>query len=161
MSSLFLIAAQYQSAAAALADLDLDPQTVADTLESMQGDIEVKAQNIAYVARNLRAEAEACAAWAKQASDRAKALEARADGLLGNLSAVLTDLGIAKVSGPGVQISFRTSTAVEIEDEAQIPAEYLVTPPPKPSKTLLKAALTEGRNVPGARLEQRRNLQIK
>lgn len=37
--------------ASKLADLDLDEQTVADTLESLAGSVEVKATNVAAFAR--------------------------------------------------------------------------------------------------------------
>lgn len=37
MTALYLIAAEYRNAAEQLANLDLDPQTVADTLEGMSG----------------------------------------------------------------------------------------------------------------------------
>lgn len=42
MTALYEIAADYRADLAALADLDLDPQTVADTLEGMQGDLQAK-----------------------------------------------------------------------------------------------------------------------
>ena len=40
MTTLSLIAAEYRSQAEALADLDLPPEVVADTLESIGGDMQ-------------------------------------------------------------------------------------------------------------------------
>ena len=63
MTALYEIAAEYRDAATKLAELDLDAQTVADTLEGLSGDLETKAQNVAFFVRNL----EATAAAIKQA----------------------------------------------------------------------------------------------
>lgn len=61
-------------------------------------------------------------------------------------------------------VSYRSSSAVEILDVSQIPAEYMKTPKipdPAPDKTAIKDAIKEGKEIPGARIEERKNLQIK
>ena len=62
------------AAAQQLADLDLPPEAVADTLEGMSGDLELKAQNVAMFVRNLEATAaaikEAEARMSEQRQDR-------------------------------------------------------------------------------------------
>lgn len=164
MTALYLIAQEYRSAAAALADLDMPPEAVADTLEGMSGELEVKAQAVGHMVRGLEASALAMKAWAKESTDRAKAVEARADHLRRYLADNLQACGISKVEGPGIALSFRKSTAVVIDSADMIPAEFMAQPdppPPSPSKTLIGDALKAGRNVPGARLEHRTNLQIK
>jgi hypothetical protein len=164
MTALYVIAQEYQSAARALADLDLDPQTVADTLESMSGDLELKSQNVAMMVRSMESDAAAVAQWAQDALARAQAIEKRSEALRDYLKRNLEACGITKVEGPGVSISFRKSSSVVIDDEAQVPAEFFVTKPPPPpalSKTLIGNALKAGREVPGARIEHRTNLQIK
>ena len=164
MTTLFAIATQYQDAARKLADLDLDAQTIADTLEGMAGELETKAQSVAYVVRSLEADAAAVAQWAKDANARAKALELRAESLREFLAATLQSCGIQKVEGPGVVLSFRKSTAVVIDEPGLIPAEFMKQPeppPPAPSKSLIGDALKAGKTVPGAHLDTRMNLQIK
>ena len=44
MTALFELAAEYRAISDKLHDLDLDDQTIADTLESLNGDIQEKAQ---------------------------------------------------------------------------------------------------------------------
>jgi hypothetical protein len=164
MTSLMLIAQEYRDAAAVLADMDIDPQTAADTLESLGGELETKAQAVAYMARSLDAQAAAAKQWAKDATDRAKAMEARADSLRDYLSRNMQACGITKIEGPGVVLSFRKSTAVVIDEPGLIPATFMrqpETPPPSPDKALIGEALKAGREVPGAHLEQRQNLQVK
>lgn len=164
MTALYLLSAEYQAAARQLADLDLDAQTVADTLEAMSGELEVKAQNVALMARAMDAEAEAVKAWARQATERAKALEKRAEHLREYLAGCLTACGIQRVSGPGVEISFRKSSAVVIDEPGLIPAQYMrqpEPPPPSPDKKAIGDALKAGTAVPGAHIETRANLQIR
>jgi hypothetical protein len=164
MTALYVLAQDYRAAAAQLANLDLDDQTIADTLESLSGDLEIKAQNVAMMARLFDADAAAVKQWAKDAAERAKAIEARADRLRSYLASNLEAAGIEKVEGPGVSISFRKSSAVVIDGEDLIPAEFMrqkPAPAPEPDKAAIAAAIKAGQEVPGAHIEHRRSLQIK
>ena len=164
MTALYLIAAEYQQAARQLADLDLDAQTIADTLESIEGDLQSKAQGVASVIRSLYASADACKAWAKQANDRSKAIIARGDALRDYLASNMQACGITKIDGPGIALSFRTSHAVMIDEPEMIPAEYMrhaPPPAPEPDKEAIKAAIKLGEFVLGAHIETRMILQIK
>lgn len=61
-------------------------------------------------------------------------------------------------------LSYRKSDAVVIFDEKAIPSEYLKTPEPpspKPDKILIKSDIKSGKEIPGAIIETRFNLQIK
>jgi len=57
--NLYSLAAEYRQAAESIANLDLDDQTIADTLEGLSGELEVKATNVAMFAKNLEATATA------------------------------------------------------------------------------------------------------
>ena len=164
MTTLAMIAAQYRADADKLADLDLDEQTVADTLEAMAGDLEIKAQSVAYMVRAFEADAAAVSQWAKDAAARAKAIEARAEHLREYLAHCLDAAGIEKVEGPGIRIGWRKSSAVVIDDETQIPLSLMVCPPapaPRPDKASIASEIKAGRDVPGAHVEHRRSLQVK
>jgi hypothetical protein len=164
VSSLTLIAAEYRAAVAALADLDLDEQTLADTLESIGGDIELKAQSYGFLIRSLNAEADSCDEWAKQAKEQGAAKRTRAERVKQYLSEKLQECGIRRVEGPGITIGWRASHAIVIDEPGLIPAEYMRTPeppPPAPDKTEIKAAIKCGEVVPGAHMETRQSLQIR
>lgn len=164
LPALHMLTAEYRAAATQLADLDLPPEVVRDTLEGMTGDIEAKAQNVAHMARALDADAEAMKAWAKQATERAKAAERRAADLREYLAACLAGAGITAVKAPGISLSFRASTAVDVFQPELIPAQYMrqkPPPEPEPDKTAIAAALKAGQDVPGCRLERRQTLQIR
>jgi hypothetical protein len=165
MTALYILAAEYRDAAEKLADLDVDEQTMLDTLESISGDLEVKATNVAMFARNL----EATAASIKEAeagmAARRKAIEKRADGLRKYLLACMQSTGIKKIDSPHFCLSVRDNPpSVDVFDQEQIPAEFMrqpEPPPPAPDKTAIKDAIKSGREVPGARLTQGKRLDIK
>ena len=165
MTALYVIAQDYRAAAEALADLDLDAETVADTLDSLSGEFEQKAVAVSMFARNL----EATAAQIKEAESamaaRRKALENRADSLKRYLLGAMQTTGITKVECPYFRLSVRDNPpAVDVFDAAQVPAEFMVTPPPPPAapdKAAIKAAIKGGRDVPGCRLTQGQRLEIK
>lgn len=164
MSSLFALTTEYRDAAMKLAELDMDAQTIADTLEGLSGDLEIKAQNVAMMARSLDADASAVKQWSKDAAERSKALEARAEALRDYLTRCMEACGIEKISGPGVSIGFRKSSTVVIDGVDLIPDEFMrvkAPPPPEPDKTAISAAIKAGREVPGAHIEHRTTLQIK
>lgn len=164
MSTLMLLAAEYRDAAVKLADLDLDPQTVSDTLESLSGELEVKAQAVAGMVRSIEANAAAILQWAKDAHERARSAQARADRLREYLSTQLRACGIQKVEGPGIAIGWRKSSAVVLDAIDLVPREFMTSqppPPPAPDKPAIAAALKSGLDVPGAHIEHRQSLQIK
>ncbi len=164
MTALYLLANEYRDAARRLADMDLDEQTVADTLEGMSGELEVKAQNVGFMIRALEAEAAAIQQWCKDADHRAEMLERRGEALRAYLHRCMEATGIEKITGPGIVLSFRKSTAVVIDEEGLIPAGFMrqaEPPPPTPDKKMIGDALKHGHEVPGAHLEHRKSLQLK
>jgi len=161
---MFMLVAEYQDAASALANLDLDDVTVQDTLESMVGDIEKRAEGVAHVVRSLEADAAAIKQWAADATERARSVQARADSLRQYLSINLQAAGIQKVEGPGIAIGWRKSSAVVIDEPGLIPAQFMRQPEPPPAapdKAAIKAAIKAGEEVPGAHVEVRQSLQVK
>ena len=145
--------------------MDLDEQTFADTLESLSGDLEVKATNVAMFVRNLEASAESIKAAEKQMAERRKAIESKAERIRNYLKDNMARTGITKIDCPYFALSLRNSPpAVEVINADEIPAQYFDIPePPAPvlNKNRLKDDLKNGVIVEGARLTQGSYLQIK
>lgn len=162
--SLYTIAQEYRQACDVLADMDLDEQTLSDTLESLSGDLEAKALNVAAFLRGLEATAASIKEAEATMKKRREAMERRADSLREYLLSTMLHTGIRKISGPYLELAVRLKPAsVEIEDAAQIPADLLRVPePPAPSpdKKAIAAAIKAGREVPGARLAVGERLHI-
>ena len=165
MTALFDIAREYREAADKLADLDLPPETIEDTLESLSGDLEVKATNTAFVIRNLEASAAAIKEAEAQMAARRKAIENRAARVRDYLLANMMVAGIQKIECPFFKLSVRDNPpAVEVYEPGLVPGEYMrqpEPPPPSPDKTAIKEAMKAGVDVPGCKLTVGKRLEIK
>lgn len=162
--NLYELKSDYMQFAEKLQDMDLDEQTIADTLESMSGDLETKATNTVMVARNMRAIAEAIKQAEAGMAARRKAFENRADMLEKRVFSVMLETGISKIESPHFRLSIQSNPAsVDIFDSLQIPQDYLKETPATyaPDKALIKKAIGDGFEVPGARMVQGQRLAIK
>ena len=91
-----------------------------------------------------------------------KMLGNRIDYLADATSEVLQACGIERIDGVQSVISFRRSEQTVIDNESELPAEYIVTKiTTVPDKTKIKNAIKAGQEVAGARLVEKRNIQIK
>lgn len=163
-TSLYELSAQYRTALDTLTDTGLDEQTIADTLEGLEGALEVKAQNVAMFVRNLESTAEAIKKAETEMASRRKALERRADSIKAYILENMQRAGITKIECPYFQLAIRKNPAsVVIDDLDQIPAEFIrlpPPPPPAPDKKAIAEAIKGGANVPGVHLEQSERLHI-
>ena len=164
MTALYQLAQDFRAAAEQLADLYLPPEVVADTLESIGGDLEAKAQNVALFARNLESTAAAIKQAEGDMAARRKALERRVQSLKDYLLHAMQSTGIKKIEGPYLRIGVRDNPeSVEVFDADQVPAEFMRQPEPPPAapdKTAIKAAIKAGQEVPGAKLTRTQRLDI-
>ena len=162
--SLFELKSEYQQAAHKLQDMDLDEQTLADTLESLSGDLEAKATNTVMVSRNMRATAAAIKEAEASMSARRKAIEARADYLDKRVFDTMIETGIQKIECPYFKLSIQDNPpSVDVFDALQVPADYMREVPAtfSPDKTLIKKAIQDGFEVPGAKLTHGKRLVCK
>lgn len=167
--ALYHLTGQYLQLAEKLANMDIDAQTVADTIEAsgITDEITAKAQGIEIVARTAELHCPAIDAEI----ERLQALKAQrqkvAQGLRDYLKSNMEAAGIEKIECVLFKISLKKNPpAVEIFDEKQIPAELLRTPEPKPpvaapDKARIKELLNHGEDVPGAKLTQNTRIEIK
>lgn len=163
--NLYELATAYRADLEKLADLDLDEQTLTDTLEAIGGDLEAKATNTAMLVRNLEASAAAIEQAEKAMKARRVAMENRAARIKDWLHANMLVAGIQKIECPYFRLSIRQNPpAVEVYEPGLIPAEFMRQPdppPPAPDKTAIKAAILAGQDVPGCKLTRGNHLEIK
>lgn len=163
--ALYQIADQYLADIEKLNDMELDEQTLADTLEGLSGELEVKATNVAMFIRNIEATAESIKQAENQMKERRKALENRAERVRQYLKDNMIRTGITKVESPYFSVSLRNNPeSVDVINMEMIPAEYFDVPPPPPpvlDKMAVKKAIQSGVEIEGVRLIRNQSVLIK
>lgn len=165
LPALYEIAAEYRAAVEQLADLDLPPEVVADTLEGLAGDMETKSTNVAMFIRSLEATAEQIKQAEAAMKARRQSIETRAERVREYLLTNMQACGIQKIECPWFKLSVRQNPAsVVITDPGAIPSNLYVypeAPEPFPDKKGIKAAIEAGEEIRGAHLERGTRLEIK
>lgn len=131
--------------------------------EALQMEKETKIENIALWYKNLIAESKAIKEEEKALSQRRKVCENKAENLKQYLDNILQG---DKFKTSRVIVSYRKSTAIEIDDEfiawaIENNADMITQKAPEANKTVIKEAITSGIDVPHAQLVERNNIGIK
>lgn len=165
--ALYKLSGEYLALMQQLDSLDLDEQTIADTIEAsgLTEAIQSKAQGVEMVARAALQYVPAIDAEIKRLQDLKAARERIAKGLRDYLKRNMEDAGIEKIECALFKFSIQKNPpAVDLYEPALLPTGYMVTPPappPAPDKKAIAADLKAGKDVPGARLTQGTRLAIK
>ena len=140
----------------------VDPETgeVVDIqmLEGLQMERDSKIENIALWIKNLLSDAEELDREKKKLAERQRTSENKAKSLKEYLSRFVNG---EKFKTPRVSISWRKSESVSVDDISSVPDRFLKYSDPAPDKTAIKKAIKSGEDVPGARLIEGKNIQIK
>ena len=141
----------------------IDPETGElideESLESLQMERTQKIKNVALWLKNLNASAAAYKAERDAFDERMKQAQKKAESLKRYLADAL---GGEKFVTDECAVSFRKSTAINVLDEAVIPAAYMTEKVTRsPDKAAIKAAIKSGIEVPGAALVDNLSVQIK
>jgi hypothetical protein len=163
--TLYELAQEHRADLEKLYEADLDEQTLTDTLDSMGGELQVKAQSVACFIRNLEATAQQIKEAEAQMAARRKAIENKAARVKDYLLASMMVAGLQKVECPLFKLSVRDNpAAVEVFQPELIPAQFWRQPEPPPpvlDKAALKEVLKTGELIEGCRLTQGKRLEIK
>ncbi len=134
-----------------------------EAFEELQMQREEKIENTALWYKNLVAESKAIREEEKALAERRKSLENKAESLKNFVNRTLQG---NKFSTSKVAISYRKSTAVEVDDKFIDYAmknnnDLLTFKRPEPNKTVIKGMLQGGFDIPHAELVERNNMSIK
>lgn len=163
MNTLYDITLQYREMLEKMLDTasedgEVDEQVMYE-LTQVQDALEVKAENCAAMYLEIDSEVERIKKFEGKIKTRRERLQNRRDRLKEYIDRNLTAAQIERIEGEFVNISYRKSEKVEIDNEAEIPEEYWrVTK--EPDKTAIKQALKAGISM-GAHLEPTKSIQIK
>lgn len=146
-------------------DGSIPEDAIADTLESIEGELDDKLDNIASLIKSLNAEAGAIYEEEKRLEERRKRKEKNVDSLKSYLSTTMLQLGKTKFESTRNVLSFRKSTSVWIPDEETFkkmhPDLCKIETVVKISKADISELLKGGMEIEGAQLQEKMNLQIK
>ena len=146
----------------AVQDRDLEPETLKDTLDSIEEAIEVKAENIAKWIRNLEADKKAFEEEEKRFKEKKQAADNRIKSLKLYLEDNMRLTGKTKFKAGFFSFAIQNNPpSVEVFDEALIPKQFLIEQPPKIDRAGIKELLKAGEEVPGAELKQTKGLRIR
>ena len=133
LPALYEIAETYRHALETLGDLELDEQTVLDTLEGLQGDLQVKGQNVAAFCLHLEAMSGAIEYAEKKMERRRRILTNRAENIRAYLKHCMETAGIQKIECPNFKLQIKKNPPkTVIDDSATVPADFMRAVPPPP-----------------------------
>lgn len=165
--SLFALTGEYQKLYNALmesvneetGELDID---ISKELEQVEGEFTAKAVAVATVYRKLKLDSSELDGEIKRLKAIKDRIDKQSDRVKEYLSMACESVGITNISGIYANISFRKSEETVIDNQDLLPAEYIVEKTTySPDKVKIKAALKAGKEVQGAHIEEKQNIQIK
>lgn len=158
MGTIYELTENYKAVEELLCDEEVDEQTVLDTLEAIEGEIEDKADNYAKMMRNLRAEADMLKTEEERLYRRRKSREEREKLLKTVLQANLEFIGKTKFKTAMFTFSIAANGGKQpltiTENLGDIPGKYLIPQPPKVDTDAIRQLL-ETKEVEWAHLEPR------
>lgn len=154
--SLHALTGTYLEAQHKLAEIDLDPQTIADTLEALEGDIAVKALRVIAIAQQYDAFAAGIEARLSSMAKRMVQSRAQAERLREYVLESARAAGLVagdRIVSPEIELRFQRNPAkLEVTDATLVPSFFFrdYVPPPVPDprdpalidKNAIKAYLT-------------------
>jgi len=133
---------------------EVTEESLADTIEGVEGMFDQKAESICYVIRNMEASADAVKAEEARLAKRRKQYLDGVERLKGYLKLSMVESGHKSVKSDLFTISLTPPPkVVEIDDERAIPDEYKTrTVIDSVDKKKVLAQLKDGAVIPGAHL---------
>lgn len=142
-------------------DPDMDAEVWFDTLEGIEGEIEVKAENYGKVIKQLKADAEAVKAEKDRLARKQQSLENKATYLMRRLQEAMELVEKDKIKTELFSFNIQNNPpSVFIADESRVPEEFLKTKV-EVDKTKIKDWLKEGNIADWAELTQGKSLRMR
>lgn len=158
--TLYDLTVQFQTILEMAEDGDLDPQLIADTLEGVEGEIEVKLDSYGIVINELQMDVAKIDQEIKRLTEKKKQLNNNIDRMKEAVKNTMVLMDTRKVQGDHFtwQIQKNGGKAPLVFDEAwnvlDLPEEYQSWDV-KPNKDAIRKALDEGQELPFAWLGER------
>ena len=141
-------------------DQETDPAALADTMESLNFEIEEKAEAYAKIIRMLLGEAEVIDVELKRLSEKKKTLENNADRMKRNLEQSMITLDKKQFKTTLFSFNIQKNPAT-VNVTGKVPKRFYIPQEPKLDKKALLAYVKEHGNTKYAELAQSESLRIR
>ena len=163
--NIYELTSEWLALYAMMDDPDIDEDTVLDTIEGVDGEIEVKADGYARVIAQLTSDAEGLKKEIDRLSKRKATIENNIGRMKTALQSAMVSTGKTKFKTDLFSFGIQKNPPSVIMDEPyieNIPEEYLIQQDPKIDRNKIKEDLKAGKNLEGlAHLEQSESLRIR
>ena len=140
--TLYELTREYQELLAMMEDPEVDPQTVEDTLEGLDGEIEIKAENYIRVIKELEAESNKIDAEVKRLGNRWDACQINIRKLKDSLLTSMQETGKDRIQTEHFRISVAKNGGLKpIRVTGDVPPEFCKM---EPDSKKIREALNNG-----------------
>lgn len=159
--TLYDLTGDWQTVMDMLEDPNADIQAIQDTLESIEGEIEDKADHYAMMIRQLIYDAKAIEAEEKRLFERRQSINNNVRWMKQRLEAAMRITGKTKFKTALFSFGIQANPAsIVIDNAAAVPRTFLIPQPPQLDKEALKTWLKENK-CDFAHLERTESLRIR
>lgn len=165
MDTLRQLTAEYMELLEMAADPACDPETIADTLEAIGGEIEMKGDSYAVIITELQSKLEMVDAEVKRLTAWKGSIKNNIDRLKKNLEDAMRVTGKMKFKTDLHSYSIQknpASLAIDANVDMDIvPPEFIIFAAPTIDKKAVKEAIKAGQEFEWAHMEQSESLRIR
>lgn len=164
MATIYELSGDYLRLLEMAEDPEMDPVAFADTLEGLEGEIEIKAEGYAKVIKELDKDGAGLDNEIKRLQAKKTTIANSIDRMKKALEQSMIITGRTKFKTElfsfGIQ---KNPPSVDLDEEhlELIPIEYLIPQDPKPDKKRMLQELKEGKELSFAKLKQTESLRIR
>lgn len=142
--TLYELTNDYQNLLEMAEDPDIDPVVLADTMDAIEGEIEIKADGYARIIRQMEADAAALKAEADRITNRRRVIENNIRTMKNRLEDAMIATGKVKFKTELFSFGIQKNPArVVIDDPTKIPAGFLIPQEPKIDTAAIKNSLKD------------------
>ena len=164
MATMYELTNEYLELLELAEDPECDPEVFADTLEGLEGEIEIKADNYAKVMKELDKDIDGLDAEIKRLQAKKSTIVNSKDRMKHTLEDAMRLTGKTKFKTDLFSFNIQNNPpSVELDEDKmdQIPEEYLVQQEPKVDKKKLLADMKAGKEFDFCRIHQSDGLRIR
>ena len=162
MSTLYELTNDYLTLLDMAEDPDVEEDVLRDTMEGIEGEIEIKADGYARVMKQLEATSANLEFEEKRLMNRRKTIDRNIKRMKQALQDAMIATGKPKFKTDLFSFTIRKNPASVVIDHATcIPPEFLIPQDPEVDKKAIKAAIDRGDDIKFAHLEQGESLIIR